>query len=80
MSDEALPLMVEAIEAIKNRLDEIDDRLNVIDHKIERLASDYRYLERELDSKVQDVRFESERESQSIRSDLSSLEHKVNYG
>lgn len=49
-------------------------------NKVSSLTDELRSVERELDRKIDDVRSDSERADDAIKSDLDSLKHDVQYG
>lgn len=49
-------------------------------NKVSSLTDELRSVERELDRKIDDVRSDSERADDAIKSDVESLRHDVQYG
>lgn len=57
-----------------------EDQLRHLETRIDNLMTRLGNAEHELTCKIEDARNDAERATDSLRSDLSSLEHKVDYG
>jgi len=57
-----------------------EEEFNRLYDKVSRLTDELRSVERELDRKIEDVRSDSERADDAIKSDVESLRHDVQYG
>ena len=59
--------------------DDDKDRIDLLELRLERLESRLGSVDHELNLKIDDARNDAERAADSLRSDLTSLEHKVDY-
>ncbi len=57
----------------------VEDRINALDRKLEDLISRLSRIDSELNFKIDDAKNDGERATESLREDLRSLEHKVDY-
>ncbi len=55
------------------------DRINELEQRLERLEARVTHNDQELDFKIDDARNDAERAITDVRSDLTALEHKVDY-
>ncbi len=56
-----------------------DDRINALEQRLENLETRVSLVESELTYKIDDVKSDAERDITEIRSELTSLEHKVDF-
>ena len=57
----------------------LENRLTQMERKQEETVAELRSVEHELERRISDEQSDRERADESIRSDLSSLQHKVDY-
>jgi len=71
--------MNRSIDDTRTDIEYLNDRCAHLEQRVDDLVSRLGNSEHELGLKIDDARNDAERATDSLRSDLSSLEHKVDY-
>jgi hypothetical protein len=79
MSGEPDTFVYEKLILLEGAIEAHEERINSLFERLENLVSRLGNTDHELTLKIEDVRNDAERSADTIRSDLASLEHKVDY-